>query len=108
VSRRPERPELVTIFWRDIPAQVNAQAGRRRHQVLLPARFQDAISRAKRKARIVTAQDDVAEWRRVSRPCSSDLAAEAHAEAARLEAAFATARLGRIAVAGGFEPAPGS
>ena len=27
--------QLVVISWRDIPAQVNAQAGRRRHQVVL-------------------------------------------------------------------------
>jgi hypothetical protein len=102
--RRRDRPELVVIYWRDLPAQVNAQRGRERQQVLLPPRFQRAIERAKRKARIVTAHADVAQWRRESRPCSPDLAAEAAAEAARLEAAYPTERLGAIAGAGGVEP----
>jgi hypothetical protein len=42
MARRAARgAELVTIYWRDIPAQVNGQDGRDRHQVLLsqvPAR----------------------------------------------------------------------
>ena len=70
-------PEVVVIYWRDIPAQVNAQRDRDRHQVLLPAQFQRAIDRAKRKAKIYTAQEDVAQWRRESRPCGDDLAEEA-------------------------------
>ena len=37
---------LVTIYWRDIPAQVTAQRGRSREKALLDARFQDAIDRA--------------------------------------------------------------
>ena len=46
---------MVVIYWRDIPAQVNANAIAT-HQVLLPAPFQRAIDRAKRKAKIYTAQ----------------------------------------------------
>ena len=57
--------EVVTIMWRDIPAQVNGQRGRERHQVALSAKFQRAIDRAKRKAGIVTADEDVSQWRRV-------------------------------------------
>lgn len=102
-ARRGGGPEVVVIWWRDIPAQVNGQVGRERHQVLLPDRFQRAIDRARRKARIVTAQDDVAQWRRDSRPCGPDLAAEAAAEAARLAEAFPADRLGRIAYVGGVE-----
>ena len=100
--------EVVVIMWRDIPAQVNGQDGRERHQVLLSEKFQRAIDRAKRKARIVTAQDDVAQWRRVSHPLASgdgqpDAAAAAEAEAERLEADYGTARLGRLAFAGGWQ-----
>lgn len=106
MSRRSrDRPEVVVIYWRDIPAQVNAQLGRERHQVLLPDKFQRAIDRAKRKAKIVTAQEDVAQWRRESRPCSPDLPAEAEAEAASLDAAYPADRLGKLAFAGGIEPA---
>jgi len=99
---------VVVISWRDIPAQVNGQAGRDRHQVLLSAKFQRAIDRAKRKARIVTAQEDVAQWRRVTLPAADDPAGAAEREAARLEDAYSTARLGTIAFGGGWEqPAEG-
>ena len=95
--------EVVVIYWRDIPAQVNGQAGRERHQIVLPGRFQRAIDRAKRKARIVTAHEDVAQWRRESRPCAGDVEAEARAVAAGLERDYSQERLGRIAVAAGFD-----
>jgi len=96
------RSELVVIYWRDIPAQVNAQVGRARHQVLLPSRFQRAIDRAKRKAGIDTADDDVAQWRRVARPLTDDPKAAAEAEALALDHAFSRQALGRLAFVGGF------
>lgn len=102
MSRRANAAAVVTIFWRDIPAQVNGQAGRDRHQVVLSAKFQRAIDRAKRKAGIYTADDDIAQWRRVSAPCAGDVAAAAEAEAARLEASVSREFLGRLAYAGGF------
>jgi hypothetical protein len=102
MPRRSGR-EVVVIMWRDIPAQVNAQVGRERHQVLLPDRFQRAIDRAKRKAKIRTAQDDVAQWRRESRPLDGDAPAAAQAEADRLDAEYSQERLGKLAFAGGWE-----
>lgn len=95
--------EIVVIYWRDIPAQVNGQAGRERHQVLLPDRFQRAVDRAKRKARIDTAHEDIAQWRRVSVPVTGDVKAAAEAEAKRLEGMYPRDLLGRLAFAGGFE-----
>jgi len=98
--------DVVVILWRDIPAQVNGQAGRERHQVLLSGKFQRAIDRAKRKAKIHTAQEDVAQWRRVSRAVDADgdVLAAAQAEADRLEADYGVDRLGKLAFAGGWEP----
>ena len=95
--------DVVVIMWRDIPAQVNGQDGRERHQVLLSDKFQRAIDRAKRKAKIVTAQEDVAQWRRISRPFDGDVSAAAQAEADRLEADYSQERLGKLAFAGGWE-----
>lgn len=95
--------EVVVIYWRDIPAQVNAQRGRERHQVQLPEKFARAIDRAKRKAGIDTAHEDVAQWRRVSAPLSGSLEESAAREAARLEADYPAERLGRIAFVGGWE-----
>lgn len=106
MARRCVRAEVVTIFWRDIPAQVNAQLDRRRHQVVLSERFQRSIDRAKRKARIVTAADDVAQWRRETTIIGDrfdDAVAAAQAEADRLETAFTQERLGRLAYVGGWE-----
>ena len=95
-------PTLVTIYWRDIPAQVNGQSGRDRHQVVLSGKFQRAIDRAKRKANIYTAEEDIAQWRRVSAGCDDDFAAAAEIEASRIELEFSRAYLGKLAFAGGF------
>jgi hypothetical protein len=99
--RAAGRPEVVTIYWRDIPAQVNGQSGRDRHQVLLPARFQRAVDRAKRKAGIYTADDDIAQWRRTTEPCDDHVAA-ADARAAELATEYTGEYLGKLAYAGGF------
>jgi len=102
MPRRSGGPEVVTIYWRDIPAQVNGQAGRTRHQVLLSTKFQRAVDRAKRQAGNVTAGADIAQWRRESAPCGDDIAAAADAAAADLEAAYSREYLGRLAFVGGF------
>jgi Virulence factor len=105
MSRRGARgAEVVTIFWRDIPAQVNGQDGRERHQVLLSSKFQRAVDRAKRKAGIYTAEEDIAQWRRTSEACSDgvDHATAADARAEALEAEYSREYLGKLAYAGGF------
>ena len=71
--------------------------------MVLDPKFQRAIDRAKRKARIVTAQEDVAQWRRVSTPCDGDPAAAAQDTAARLDAEYSEERLGKLAYNGGVE-----
>jgi len=90
-------------MWRDIPAQVNAQSGRDRHQVMLSAKFQRAVDRAKRKAGIYTAEEDVAQWRRISLPLTGTLEESAQREAERSEGEFSRERLGMLAFAGGYE-----
>ena len=95
--------EVIVIMWRDIPAQVNAQAGRDRKQVQLSDKFQRAIDRAKRKAHIYTADEDIAQWRRISLPLVGDLTEAAQREADRLDGEYSRERLGRLAFAGGFE-----
>ncbi len=101
MPRRGAGPEIVTIYWRDIPAQVNGQAGRDRYQVVLSSKFQRAIDRAKRKANIYTADEDIAQWRRTASACGDDVTAAADSEAARLEQAYSRDYLGRLAFAGG-------
>ncbi len=95
--------QLVTIYWRDIPAQVTAQNGRRREKALLDARFQHAIDRAATVAGLTSTDDYVAEWRREARPCEGDAATTVAAEAARIDEAFPTDRLERLVRSGGLE-----
>ena len=98
-------PQLITIYWRDIPAQVNTKSPTDKHQVLLKPRFQKAIDRAAMVAGITTASEYVNEWRRVAVPVDGDLEATAKAEADRLEAEFDGARLDELVGAGGFDTA---
>ena len=48
---------LITIYWRDIPAQVLARQGRTAHKVVLHPRFQVAIDRAAMRAGKKSASD---------------------------------------------------
>lgn len=94
---------IVIIKWRDIPAQVNAQFGRERFQLVLSAKFQRAIDRAKRKAHIYTAEEDVAQWSRETLPLEGTMEDAARAVVDRLEAQYSREHLGRLAYAGGWE-----
>ena len=101
------RTELITILWRDIPAQVTARAGRRKKAVELPGRFQTAIDRAAMVAGKQTYDQYIGEWRRTAKPCGGDVEVEATAEATRLDREYPLERLARMAANGGFEHAPG-
>lgn len=92
---------LTVIYWRDIPAQVIGQQGRRRHRQELPARFAAAIDRAAMRAGRGGSSAYLEDWRRETRPCTGDVAAEVRREAARLEAGFPDERLERVVKAGG-------
>lgn len=107
-ARNPRaRSELVTILWRDIPAQVVARSGRRKSAVELPPRFQSAIDRAAMKAGRNTYDAYIEEWRRTAAPCGEDVEAEAAAAAARIEQEYPSRRLAQMAANGGFEDPPG-
>jgi hypothetical protein len=101
--------QLVTIWWRDIPTQVNAQSGRTRHRAVLPRRFQRAVDEAAMTAGLTQASDYVAEWRRTSEPYSGPttgaaLQAAADAAAARFDAEYPKARLVALSANGGHAP----
>ncbi|MDG2428503.1 MAG: virulence factor [Acidimicrobiales bacterium] len=95
--------QLVTIYWRDIPAQVTAQQGRNREKALLDARFQHAIDRAAMIANMSDTDSYVAQWRRESVPLTTDLAAAVASEAARINASYDRERLERLVHLGGVE-----
>lgn len=95
---------LITVYWRDIPAQVIAKAGRSSAKVQLPDRFQVAIDRAAMRAGKGTSDHYLEDWRREAGECGDDLEAAARAEADRLVAVFPDELLERMVKAGGRRP----
>ncbi len=95
--------ELTVIWWRDIPAQVTAKAGRTRSAAELPARFQDAIDAAAMRAGLIGSDTYLEQWRRESRACDEDLEAEVAQELERLQAAYTDDVLERLVRASGTE-----
>ena len=99
---------LITLFWRDIPAQVIAESGRGRNRqqakIELPRRFAIAIDAAAMRDGADSTEDYLAEWRR-SEPisCSDDLDAEATQLAADIEANYPAERVRKLIESGGFD-----
>ena len=104
MSRRGNSNSLVTIYWRDIPAQVTAGSRTGGDKVLLHARFQHAIDRAAVVAGKTDTQSYVAEWRREAEPLVGDATEAARTRAAELEARFPTETLERLVRSGGWHP----
>ena len=80
----------ILIYWRDIPAQVIVQRGRRREKVQLSSRFQEAIDRAAMRANKGSSDAYLSEWRRESSSLESDaeLREIAEKETSRFESEF--------------------
>src|SRR5260221_657734 len=57
-------PDLILIYWRDIPAQVLVRAGRAAAKRQLAPRFQAAIDRAAMRAGARDTDAYLADWRR--------------------------------------------
>lgn len=96
--------QIVTLYWRDIPSQVTAKAGRRQAKVLLPERFQEAIDRAAMRAKLRDSDSYLEHWRRGEpQDCGDDLEAEAARVAAGIEATYDDSRLKALVERGGEE-----
>jgi hypothetical protein len=99
--------QLITVFWRDIPAQVIVKQGRQTAKRQLTERFEKAIDRAAMRAKLRDTDSYLAEWRRADPvACGDDLEAEAGAAAAKLEQAYPDDRLNRLVANGGLEEKP--
>jgi len=85
--------KLITVFWRDIPAQVMAKERRQSEKIELSPRFADAIDRAAMRAGLMGSDAYLEEWKRVSANCGDDLVVEAKAAAARIESDYDKDRL---------------
>ncbi len=87
---------LITVYWRDIPAQVIAKRGRHTAKVQLSERFLKAIDRAAMRAGKGSSAAYLDQWRREPRTCGDDLEAEVSAEAQRLESEYPDERLSQL------------
>ena len=96
-------PKLITIYWRDIPAQVTAQEGRVREKALLEARFQHAIDRAAAVAGLTDTDSYIAQWNRKTTDCDDEMASVVAKEAAAIEKAYPVERLEGLVKQGGIE-----
>ncbi len=85
--------KLTTIYWRDIPAQVTAKAGRKTAKIQLSDRFQEAIDMAAMRAGKGSTDEYLEDWRREQVNCSDDLDAEVKKAAAEIEEAINTETL---------------
>ena len=95
--------KLITIYWRDIPAQVTAQKGRIREKALLEARFQHAIDRAATVAGLTDTDSYIAQWNRKTFACEGNMAEAVAKEAAKIEENSPDERLEMLVKQGGVE-----
>ena len=97
-------PELITIYWRDIPAQVMAKRGRNRARHQLSERFQIAIDRAAMRAKKIDADAYLDDWRRVSERCEGEMQDLVADRAQKLESTYDSVRLESIIKNKGHAP----
>lgn len=86
--------QITIVYWRDIPAQVIAGAGRRGVKRALPERFEQAIDRCAMKIGARDSDAYLAEWRKAPPvEVEGDDTAAAEAELARILRDYDTARI---------------
>ena len=98
--------QVVTLYWRDIPAQVVAEKGRGRKReqakIELNRRFALAIDEAAMRDGADSTDDYLADWRRGEAvECSDDLETEASRVAEQLESHFDSKMLANLVNNGG-------
>ena len=99
--------DLTILYWRDMPAQVIARAGRRAAKAELPKRFMEAIDAAAMRAGATDSDAYLADWRRGEpSACGDDLDAAVGEAVATLEAAYDGDRLKRLIESGGRDTLP--
>lgn len=93
--------KLITIYWRDIPAQVVGRAGRNNFKKELEPRFAKAIDRAAMRAGRGSSDAYLADWRRETEMVSGDIEALVAERVAGLQAQFDDETLEAAVKAGG-------
>lgn len=94
--------KLISIFWRDIPAQVIGRVGRNNHKQVLAPRFATAIDRAAMRAGRGSSDAYLVDWRRESEEVTGDIEQLVSARVAELESRFPEPFLEAVIKAGGL------
>lgn len=98
--------DCITVYWRDIPAQVIVKKGRQTAKRELSLRFTEAIDMCAMRTGAAETDSYLADWRKGEPVAvSDDLQAEADRAAAELEAGYDKERLVALVKAGGREDA---
>ena len=95
--------KLISIYWRDIPAQVVGRQGRTNVKKELDPRFAKAIDRAAMRAGRGSSDAYLEDWRRETEMVDGDLEAIVADRVAALEARFDSDYLETVVKAGGLE-----
>lgn len=95
-------PKLIKIYWRDIPSQVIAKAGRKSAKRMLHDRFQVAIDRAAMRAGKGTSEAYMEDWTRQQTEVDGDIEVIADETTAALEAEFPDELLEQLTKAQGL------
>ena len=95
--------KLISIYWRDIPAQVVGREGRTNVKKELEPRFAKAIDRAAMRAGRGSSDAYLEDWRRVTEQVTGDLEALVAERVAALETRFDDDHLEAVVKAGGLE-----
>jgi hypothetical protein len=99
--------ELTIVYWRDMPAQVIARAGRRAAKAELPKRFMEAIDAAAMRAGATDSDAYLADWRRGEpAPCGDDIDQAVKEAIAALDAEYHADRLRQLIDSGGRDTLP--
>lgn len=93
--------KLISIYWRDIPAQVVGREGRTNVKKVLEPRFAEAIDRAAMRAGRGASDAYLADWRRETEIVTGDLQALVAERVAQLEGEFDDAQLEAVVKKGG-------
>ncbi len=94
--------KLISIYWRDIPAQVVGREGRSNVRQELSPRFAKAIDRAAMRAGRGSSDAYLADWRRETEIVDGDIERRVAERVAQFEAAFDDDRLEAAVKAGGI------
>ena len=96
-------PDVIIVYWRDIPAQIIVGKGRAAAKVKLTERFEQAIDRCAMKIGAKDADAYLAEWRKAEPfTVEGEQMEVAQAQAAQIEATYDTERLKSLIAADGW------